>query len=69
MYTFTFDLIRYPFHLSRAVQLIACDSHAHLVSKASYVIGGKSPSLFSDEAAVNTQSRGSSLTSYAISRS
>ncbi len=28
----------------RAVQLIACDSHAHLVSKAGSVIGGKSPS-------------------------
>ncbi len=27
----------------RAVQLIACDSLAHLVSKASSVIGGKSP--------------------------
>ncbi len=29
---------------TRAVQLIACDSHAHLVSKASSVIGCKSPS-------------------------
>ncbi len=28
----------------RAVQLIACDSHAHLVSKAGSVIGAKSPS-------------------------
>ncbi len=28
----------------RAVQLIECDSHAHLVSKASSVIGTKSPS-------------------------
>ncbi len=30
---------------SRDVQLIACDSHAHLVSKAGSVIGSKSPSL------------------------
>ncbi len=29
---------------NRAVQLITCDSHAHLVSKAGSVIGGKSPS-------------------------
>ncbi len=29
---------------SRAVQLIEFDSHAHLVSKAGSVIGGKSPS-------------------------
>ncbi len=28
---------------SRAVQLIICDYHAHLVSKAGSVIGGKSP--------------------------
>ncbi len=30
--------------LSRAVQLIACDSHAHLISKAGSVIGGTFPS-------------------------
>ncbi len=30
--------------LIRAVQLIEFDSHAHLVSKASSVIGSKSPS-------------------------
>ncbi len=29
---------------TRAVQLIACDSHAHLLSKAGSVIGNKSPS-------------------------
>ncbi len=29
---------------SRAVQLIEFDSHAHLISKASSVIGSKSPS-------------------------
>ncbi len=32
-------------HAARAVQLIACNSHAHLVSKAGSVIGDKSPSL------------------------
>ncbi len=31
-------------HAARAVQLIACNSHAHSVSKAGSVIGGKSPS-------------------------
>ncbi len=31
-------------HSARAVQLIEFDSHAHLVSKAGSVIGGKSPS-------------------------
>ncbi len=30
--------------LTRAVQLIACDFHAHPVSKAGSVIGTKSPS-------------------------
>ncbi len=30
--------------LTRAVQLIACDVHLHLISKASSVISSKSPS-------------------------
>ncbi len=35
--------------LTRAVQLIACDSHAHLVSKAGSVIGSKSITCFQME--------------------
>ncbi len=42
--------------LIRAGQLIACDCHAHLVSKACPVIGSKSPSPVSNGAAVNAQS-------------
>ncbi len=36
-------------HFLRAVQLIACYSHAHLVSKAGSVFGNKSPSRFQME--------------------
>ncbi len=53
---------------TRAVQLIACDCHAHLASKAVPWLAANLHHLFSNGAAVNTQSR-SSLTSYAISRS
>ncbi len=38
------DIILMQWIYSRAVQLIEFDSHAHLVSKAGSVIGGKSPS-------------------------
>ncbi len=65
---FASELFIYCIVITRAVQLIEFDSHAHLVSKAGSVIGAKSPSPVSNAAAVNTQSR-SSLTSYAISRS
>ncbi len=32
------------FSTTRAVQLIECDCHEHLISKTGSVIGGKSPS-------------------------
>ncbi len=41
---------------NRAVQLIACDSHAHLISKAGSVIAVNLHHLFSNGAAVNKQS-------------
>ncbi len=48
--------------VTRAVQLITYDYHAHLVSKAGSVIALNHQHLLSDGAAVNTQSC-SSLTS------
>ncbi len=53
---------------TRAGRYIACDSHAHLVSKAVPWLALNLHHLFSNGAAFNTQSR-RSLTSYTISRS
>ncbi len=57
----------YELVMSRAARYIACNSHAHLVSKDSSVISRKSPSAVSDGAAFNTQSRRSATISRSLS--